>query len=341
MKLLFTEMGEEDAQFICQHLPGHEVRHVPDVLSNVSLGDHADVDVVSVMVHSKVGVKEMQALPNLKLIATRSTGFDHIDLAEAASRGIIVCTVPAYGSNTVAEHTFALMLALSRKVHKAYLRTLQGEFKLEGMMGFDLSDKVLGVVGVGKIGQHVVRIGRGFGTRVLAFDPFADHHLSELLGFRHTSFDQLLHDSDVVAVCCPLNETTKHLFDRAAFYKMKRGALLVNTARGAIVDSSALLWALNEGILSGAGLDVLEGEEMMGEDALVSSLVNPSDEATVNLIAENLALMRHPNLIVTPHMAFYSREALQRILETTVANVQAYEQGAPSNTVELPEAALA
>ncbi|HZH97908.1 MAG TPA: NAD(P)-dependent oxidoreductase [Fimbriimonadaceae bacterium] len=333
MKIMALELSGEDAEFFQSQLKDHEVICAECTSETADWEAGSESEVLSVMVHSRVGAEEMERLPQLKLIATRSTGFDHIDLDEAGKRGIVVSNVPAYGSNTVAEHTFALILALSRKVHKAYLRSLQGEFHLHGLMGSDLAGKTLGVIGAGRIGQHVVRIGKGFGMNVLAFDPVADPHYAELLGYRLVSFEELLEQSDVISVCCPLNDSTRHLLDREAFGKMKRGALLVNTARGAVVDSDALLWGLDEGIVEGAALDVLEGEEMLAEDALVSSLVSARSSGKAEQLAENLVLMRHPNVIVTPHMAFYSKEALRRILETTVSNIRAYVQGEPANTV--------
>ncbi|MFY9235013.1 MAG: NAD(P)-dependent oxidoreductase [Fimbriimonadaceae bacterium] len=312
-------------------LDGHEVRGSRHVLDVSTVDDRTEV--LSVMVHSPVGSRELERLKNLRMIATRSTGFDHIDLRGAKKRGITVSNVPAYGSNTVAEHTFALILSLTRKVHVAYMRTIHGEFDLMGLMGSDLMGKTLGVVGAGKIGQHVVRIGKGFGMRVVAFDPFADAHLGEVLGFEMLAFEELLRRSDIVALCCPLTDATRHLMDRAAFSRMKKGSMLINTARGAVVDAGALLWALSEGIVGGAGLDVLEDEEVMPEDALVAEIASKRGRARIEQIAENLALMRHPNVVVTPHMAFYSREALRRILETTAANIRAFAAGSPINVV--------
>ena len=312
-------------------LDGHEVRGSRHVLDVSTVDDRTEV--LSVMVHSPVGSRELGRLKNLRMIATRSTGFDHIDLRGAKKRGITVSNVPAYGSNTVAEHTFALILSLTRKVHVAYMRTMHGEFDLMGLMGSDLMGKTLGVVGAGKIGQHVVRIGKGFGMRVVAFDPFADAHLGEVLGFEMLAFEELLRRSDIVALCCPLTDATRHLMDRAAFSRMKKGSMLINTARGAVVDAGALLWALSEGIVGGAGLDVLEDEEVMPEDALVAEIASKRGRARIEQIAENLALMRHPNVVVTPHMAFYSREALRRILETTAANIRAFAAGSPINVV--------
>jgi D-lactate dehydrogenase len=281
-----------------------------------------------VMVGSKVGADELAAMPALRLIATRSTGFDHVDLAAASRRGVTVCNVPAYGSATVAEYTFALLLSVSRRVHKSYLRTLGGEFGLHGMLGFDLCDKTLGVVGAGKIGRHVIQIASGFGMRVIAHDPQAGGDEP----FEVVTFDELLSRADVIALCCPLNAHTRHLMNADAFAKVKPGVVLINTARGGVVDTAALLRALYDGTVAAAGLDVLEGEELMPDTTLMSILANERDERRYT-IAENLALMRHPNVIVTPHMAYFTAEALHRILVTTADNIRAFDDGHPQHVV--------
>lgn len=324
-----SELGADDRAYLAAGLQGHNLTAVEGPLE----GTPPDVEVLSVMVHSTVDRAAIDAMPRLRLIATRSTGYDHIDLEAACERGITVCNVPAYGSNTVAEHTFALILSLSRKTHKAHLRCLQGDVTLDGLMGFDLAGKTLGIVGVGRIGLHVARIGKGFGMTVLAHDPFVVPMMAELIGFDVLPLDDMLPRCDVLAICCPLDESTRHMIDRESLARLRPGALLVNTARGGVVDTTALLWALDAGIVAGAGLDVLEGEELLGEDQLVASLAAGAGAAETVLIAENLALMRHPNVIVTPHMAFYSAEALRRILDTTIENILAFAAGMPQNVV--------
>ncbi|MCW5935431.1 MAG: hydroxyacid dehydrogenase [Fimbriimonadia bacterium] len=331
--ILATEISAEDSAYFSSRLDGWTLKTCEGALDTWR-GESGDIEVLSVMVHSPVKGEVFDRFPRLKLIATRSTGYDHIDLAEAAQRGIPVCNVPAYGSNTVAEHTFALILMLARKVHHAYARSQRGQFDLEGLMGIDLAGKTLGVIGAGKIGLHVIRIARGFGMRPIAFDPYEDWNLADLLVFDYVALDELLSRAEVIAVCCPLTESSRGLLNQAAFEKMKPGALLVNTARGGIVDSRALLWALGEGIVSAAGLDVLEGEALLDEDALLSA-VQQGAEAEMRNIAENLLLMRHPNVVVTPHMAFYSREAVNRILTTTAENIRAYESGKLVNVVQV------
>jgi D-lactate dehydrogenase len=290
-----------------------------------------DAPLVSVFIHSHLDAALLAALPALRLVATRSTGYDHIDLAACRARGVLVCNVPTYGENTVAEHTFGLILALSRRIHQAYLRTLRGDFSLQGLRGIDLKGRTLGVIGTGHIGLHVIRIGRGFGMRVLAHDVREQPLLAEVLGFTYVPLDTLLSESDVVTLHVPYTPATHHLLDRERLARMKRGSLLINTARGGVVDTDALLWALDEGILAGAGLDVLEGEELLAEERqLLRSPVAPEQ---LQAAIRGHLLLRRDNVVITPHIAFNSEEALRRILDTTVANLRAYLRGAPINVV--------
>jgi D-lactate dehydrogenase len=291
----------------------------------------ATCEVVSVFIYSRITDEVLAALPALKLIATRSTGADHIDLRAARARGIAVCNVPNYGENTVAEHAFALILGLSRKTHKAHERTQRLDFSLQGLEGFDLKGKTLGVVGAGAIGLHVIRIGRALDMRVLACDVRPNRLLAEVLGFQYVPLDLLLRESDVVSLHAPLTAETRHIINRETLAIMKRGALLINTARGELVDTAALIWALDEGILAGAGLDVVEGEEVVKEERQLLSR-GASLEA-LRAAMQNYALARRDKVILTPHMAFYSREALQRVLEVTVANIHAFFEGHPQNLV--------
>jgi len=292
----------------------------------------ADATVLSVFIRSHVTAEVLDRLPHLRFIATRSTGYDHIDLAAAEARGVAVSNVPTYGENSVAEHTFGLILSLSRKIHHAYTRTTHGDFSLDGLRGFDLKGRTLGVVGAGHIGLHVIRIARGFGMDVVAFDTAPQPLLAEVLGFTYVSLEDLLSSSDIVTLHVPLLPNTHHLLGRAQFERMKPGALLINTARGGLVDSDALLWALDAGILGGAGLDVLEGEEELTAE---EQLLAREGVATEQLQAavRGHVLLRRENVVITPHIAFDSQEALQRILDTTVANVEGFLAGQPPNVV--------
>lgn len=294
--------------------------------------DLADAEVLIPFIHSAVDRPALDAMPGLRLIATRSTGYDHVDLHAAEERGIAVANVPAYGENTVAEHTFALMLALSRKVHQAWMRTQRGDYTLEGLRGFDLAGKTLGVVGAGSIGLHVIRIARGFGMDVLAYDVNQNRLLSEVLHFSYTDLDELLQRSDIVTLHAPAIPATHHMINRDTLAKMKDGTLLINTARGSLVDTQALAESLDGGKLAGAGLDALEGEEFMEhEDEL---LHQTGAEEKLKVLVRNNILQRRPDVVITPHIAFNSDEALQRILDITVENVRAFLSDNARNLVQ-------
>lgn len=294
-----------------------------------------DADVISLFMESKVGPAEMDRFPSLKLIATRSTGFDHIDLAAAKERGITVVNVPHYGENTVAEFTIALLLALSRRVIDADESVRAGSFSAKDLRGFDLEGKTLGVVGCGHIGMHVVRIAQGFGMKVLGFDMIPDPDRAAANHFTYVPLDELLKQSDIVTLHVPYNPHTHHLINHDMVGKMKRGAYLVNTSRGAVIETSALVSALKEGIIAGAALDVLEEEGDLSDETVLLSNPHPKeDELRVTLA--NHYLIEHPRVIVTPHAAFNTLEAVTRIVTTTLDSIKHFEEGAPVNIVALP-----
>ncbi len=295
-----------------------------------------DAEIVSVFIHSEVTEEIIEAMPKLKMITTRSTGYDHVDLEACAKRGIIVSNVPRYGENTVAEHAFGLILSLSRKIYHAYLRTSRLDFSTAGLRGFDIRGKTLGVIGAGAIGMHVIRIAKGFGMNVLAYDGREQPLLAEVLGYKYVSLEQLLGESDVISIHVPLIPQTHHMINHETIRMIKPGAILINTARGAVVETSALVTALNEGIIAGAGLDVLEGEETIAEEAqLMTSDSIPVEK--LRTMVQNYALLHRDNVIITPHIGFYSIEAEERIMETTVENVRAFRNGTPINVVSPPE----
>ena len=307
----------------------------PEVI-NKHLDELPKLDVASVFIRSRVTKQVLDKMPRLKMLATRSTGFDQIDIAAASERGIPVANIPTYGENTVAEHTFALILALSRNIHRAHVRTMQSNFSLADLQGFDLKGKTLGVIGAGHIGLYVAKMAKGFDMNVLVYDISRNPFLAEVMGFEYTDFDSLLRASDIVTVHAPYSAKTHHLIDREAMTKMKRGSLLINTARGALVDTEALVWALDQGILGGAGLDVLEGEELVSEEAEILSTAY-SAETLAKLVRSNI-LVRRDNVVITPHIAFYSREAVQRIIDTTIQNIRQFISGRPQNIVNMPAA---
>ncbi len=298
---------------------GVEVAFVDAIVSADSIPSDKDFEILGVFMDSKVDAATIAALPAVKFITTLSTGFDHIDLKIAAERGIPVSSVPAYGENTVAEFAFALILSLSRKIceSRERIRT-EGKFTTEGLTGFDLAGKTIGVVGTGRIGKHAVRMGSGFGMKVIAYDVIHDDAFAAQMGFPYVSLEELLAKSDVITIHCPYLPSTHHLINNGNIGLAKKGAVLVNTARGAIVETSAMITALKNGQLGGAGLDVLEEEGDMKAGNM---------EAVKDLIAM-------PNVIVTPHNAFNTKEAFLRILDTTIDNIVGYVKGAPINIVK-------
>lgn len=321
-----TEADTSLTELFLQSFDSKSVSFSPGLFAESDICCPEEVVALCVTVRSPIGKAQLDALPNLRFIATGSAGFDHIDRGEARKRGIKVSNVPEYGP-AVAEFNIALMIALSRKVHLAYLHTLQRDFTLEGLLGINLFGRTLGIVGTGIIGARVAKIAKAFSMRVLAVDPAPSPNCDA----QYVNLPHLLAQADVIALCCPLTSETHHLIGRAEFEQMKRGVLIVNTSRGAVIDTQALVWALDVGIVQGAALDVLEGETFLNKDSLLSTLsVNPTPEQT-QTIAEDLTLIRHPKVMVTPHMAFYTEDSLNQIRRTTVANVLDFLDGHPKN----------
>ncbi len=302
-------------------------------LTHDNVDAYADADIVSVFIYSELDAEVLAKLERLELVATRSTGFDHIDVACCRERGITVCNVPTYGTNTVAEHVFALLLTISHHIVEAVDRTRRGDFSQQGLRGFDLLGKTLGVVGTGDIGRHVIEIARGFRMEVVAFDVHPDAALAERLGFRYVDFDELLRRSDVVTLHVPLNEHTRGMIGEAEFATMKDGVVLINTARGPIVDVESMLFALSNGKLAAAGLDVLPEEPAIREEAQLLHRIFRETHDLQMLLADHV-LLRMRNVILTPHSAFNTREAIERILDTTVDNIEAFLAGTPQNVVD-------
>jgi D-lactate dehydrogenase len=310
----------------------HELKLLSEPLKLENAGKHGDAEVVSGFIYSQFSAGVMQQLTNLKLVATRSTGFDHIPLDVCRQRGITVCNVPTYGSHTVAEHVFGLLLTISHRLEPAIDRTRKGDFSPKGLQGFDLQGKTMGIVGTGDIGRETIRIAKGFAMNVIGFDIQPDEAAAKELGFHYVSMDELLASSDVVSLHAPGSEKTRHLISHDEFDKMKEGVVLINTARGDMVDTRALVRALAEQKLSAAGLDVLPEEPVIREEAeLLRSVYEARQD--LNTLLANHVLVHMRNVVVTPHSAFNTREAVQRILDTTVENIRAFADGKPINVV--------
>lgn len=334
MKIAFFEIWEQEKKdYFTQNLEGHQLVFFEEPLKEGGLPQALDFDIISVFVNCQLTPKVIEAFPQLKLIVARSTGFDNISLPAAKAKHILVANVPSYGSHTVAEYTFGLILALSRKIYRAASRVKIGEdFTLEGLRGFDLYKKTLGVIGTGKIGSNVIKIAQGFNMKVLGYDAFPSDELARTHNFLYTSLDHLLKESDIVTLHTPYNQQTHHLINKNNIFSMKKGSLLINTARGPLVDTESLFQALTLGHLSGAALDVLEEEGEIKEEVEILSQYHKSAQELKTLL-ENHILINLPQVIITPHMAFYSKEAEFAILETTEENIKSFLQGHPKNLI--------
>ena len=330
MKICFFETRPDEEAFFASKLEGNDLQFSEETLTEETASVPFDAQIISVFIYSKLSAKVLRHFPELRLIATRSTGFDHIDVEYCLANNITVCNLPNYGENTVAEHAFALILALSRKIVESVEKTRRGEFETDGLTGFDLFSKTIGVLGTGRIGSRIAQMAKGFGMKVLAFDKKKNEEL-EATGVEYVSVDRLLKNSDIISVNLRHTAETHHFLDEEKFSRVKKRAYLINTARGGLVDTHALLAALDNGTLAGAGLDVLEEECSIKEDMGLISKQFPKKCLMIN-IANNI-LARKPNVIITPHNAFNSVEAFRRIQEITAENIIAYQQSRPINKV--------
>lgn len=307
----------------------HEIAYLEPRLSSATASLAAAYPAICAFVNDQLDADALSVLARggTRLLALRSAGFNHVDLAAATRLGLTVARVPAYSPHAVAEHTMGLILALNRRLHRAYARVREGNFSLDGLMGFDVVARTVGVVGTGKIGEVVCRILRGFGCRILAFDPQPNPSCREL-GVTYVDLETLLRESDIVTLHCPLTEKTRHLIGARALGAMKDGAMLINTSRGGLVDTPAVIEALKSGRLGELGLDVYEEEAELFFDDHSGRVIQ--DDVFARLLT-------FPNVLITGHQGFFTKEAVAAIAQTTLANVTDFERGVPCpNAVPLP-----
>ncbi len=332
--ILFFDVDEIFKQFAELHpIEGLNFVLFEESLNGIStkkIEAYRDCEIISLFVHSEtVDNTRLDLFPNLKVIATRSTGFNHIDLDYCKKRGIVVLNVPRYGEATVAEFAFGMLLALSRKIIQGRNAMAHNHIEIEKYMGFDLLGKTIGVIGTGSIGRHMIKIAQGFGMKILAYDPYQN---PELKDFYVSDLSEIYKNADIISLHVPSTPQNFHLINKEAFDMMKRGVIIVNTARGDLIDTQALYWALRQGIVGGAGLDVLENEDFLLHDEVdTSGRVNDTDFLLDS--AMNLKLLQFKNVIATPHIAFNSIDAINRINQTTFDNIKSYLDGVIVNNV--------
>jgi D-lactate dehydrogenase len=403
MKLGFFEAEGWEKEILERELPDLEIYFTTERLTKENVKNFQDLNILSIFISSEIDKEIIDSLPNLKLITTRSTGYDHIDCEYCRSKGILVCNVPEYGTKTVAEWTIGLMLNLMRKIYYAIDQIKEVEsFDLKNLRGEELYGKTLGVIGTGRIGKEVIKIAKAFGMNILAYDAFPDENFAKEYNVTYVTLEELLKNSDVITIHVNLNPSTYHLINKENIKLIKPGAYLINTARGGIVETEALLYALKEGILKGAALDVLEKETEIKEelDLLVkytkshlpesSDRINypnnrpnnnihpnkrPNDipeykpnenqkfspnsgnehsfgqdsgsnktfgqnsgsnnlKETAFTLWQNHILMKMPNVLITPHNAFNSKEAIEKILMITIENIKKFLEGKAINLVK-------
>jgi D-lactate dehydrogenase len=318
-----------DREFLARANAGrHELRFLGVRLEAGTVAAAHGCEAVCAFVNDDLGAGVLGALhaEGVRLVALRCAGFNHVDLAAAAELGIAVGRVPDYSPHAVAEHTVALILTLNRKIHRAHARVREGNFALDGLLGFDLHGRSVGIVGAGKIGRCFARIMAGFGCRVLATDQHPDPDC-EALGVRYVALAELLATSDIVSLHCPLTPHTRHLIDARALAAMKPGAMLINTSRGAVIDTRAVIRALKSGRLGSLGIDVYEEEADLFFRDLSGEVIH--DDVFARLLT-------FPNVVVTAHQAFFTEEALADIARTTLANLDRWAaEGRPLHPVSV------
>lgn len=337
-KILFCGLEPWEKEYINTKtkLPelGLEVEYQEKDLDIDNIPADTGVEALSVFVNAHVTREVLEKFPNLKFIVTRSTGYDHIDLTACAEKGIIVTNVPSYGEDTVAEYAFALMLSLSRKIFTGVDQIKEtGSFSTANLRGFDLQGKTLGVLGTGKIGKNAIRMAKGFEMKVVAFDAFPNADYAKEAGFEYKNLDEVLAESDVVTIHVPYMPETHHLINKNNIGKIKKGAILINTSRGPVIETEALVEALKSGQLAGAGLDVIEEEGVL-RDEMSFLYSTDKTEHNIKTVIANHILIDMPNVLITPHNAFNTWEALQRILNTTIDNIASYKDGQIVNVVK-------
>lgn len=290
-KISFLEVEPEDESIVREHYPDAFVSSSA-LEEDDNLKACEDTEVLSCMIYSKCNAENLAKMPNLKLLCTRSVGYDHIDVEYCKKNGIYVCNVPDYGSHVIAEHVFALLLSKLRHIQEADKRVEGGEFDFQGLRGMALRGKTIGIAGTGKIGRRVAQIAHGFGMNIVASDRCRTIELEDLLGVRYVSLPELFKQSDIITLHIPATKNTEHIVDANALNTMKDGVVIVNTARGSLIDSDALLEGLKSGKVASALLDVLEHEKNF---------------------EDNKELIMHPNVLTTPHIAFYADDSMRNM----------------------------
>jgi len=309
MKKAIFELKTLPNELVKKELKFDNAQFVSEELSSKNIDNFIDTEILICRVNSKIDKKVLDKLKNLKMIQLMSTGFNNVNIAECKKRNIKVCNIPSYSSEGVAEHSMALLFALSRKIIKCNKALKECKVNMPELIGFQLKNKTIGILGTGRIGIHMAKLAKGVGMKVLAFDVYKNKDEAKKIGFKYVEVDKLYAESDVISLHLPLNDKTKYLVNKKVIKKFKKGVVLINTARGKLVKTEDLLEALNTGRIMCAGLDVLEDEHRICE----------------NKVSLTTKLIMHPNVTATPHAAFNTTEAVTALLKETAENIRKAE----------------
>ena len=334
-KIIYFDVEEYEKEFLIKSNEGKfDYRLIESPLNNLLKieDDFKNAEIISVFTTSRVTKEVLEKFPNLNLIALRSVGFNHIDLDYCNDHNIVVENTPNYGNKSVAEFAIGLMLDVCRKITNAYAKYKEMQIFPQCLVGEELGGKTVGVIGLGAIGSEFARLAHGLDMNILGYDLYQNEELIKKYNVKYTNFDELLAESDFISLHTPLTKENYHMFDESAFKKMKSSAILINTARGELIDTQALYNALSQKSIKGAGLDVLESEETISDpDYLVD--INRLNKFTLKQTILNTRLLQLDNVIITPHIAYNTTEAINRILQTTMNNINSFIEGVVDNNI--------
>ena len=321
IKAIFYDVKEYDKEFFKKYGKDYniEMKFLKEKLNEETVDLSKGYEVVCAFTNDTINknVIDVMAENGVKLLAMRSAGFNNVSLKDINDRFKVV-RVPAYSPYAIAEYTVGMILALNRKIHKAYVRTREGNFSINGFMGFDLYKKTVGIIGAGKIAQILIKILKGFGTKVIAYDPYPNEKVAKELGFEFVDLDTLYKESDIISLNCPLTKETKYIINRESMNKMKDGVMIVNTGRGMLIDSIDLIEALKDKKIGSAALDVYEEEEEYFFEDMSNKVIE--DDILGRLLSFH-------NVLITSHQAYFTEEAVEAITKTTLDNIKAFAEG--------------
>lgn len=331
--IAFFECLPDNIQFFSHHLADYDLKFFSENLSENHLPEIKDCQIISIANYSPVTREIIEKLEKTKLITVRSTGYNNVDVEACKEQGIMVSNTPGYSDDTVAEFTFTLMLMLLRHAHQGFLRARNNNFSWHGLRGNLLKGKTLGVIGTGRIGLKVIKIASGFGMNILAYNRSAKTEKAKELGFNYVSLEEALGSSDIVSLHIPASQDTYHFINQENIKLFKKGSFLINTSRGEVLDSKALIWALDREIIRGAALDVLEEERLLQENNLLQPDISLEK---LEKYALSQHLLHREDVLVTPHIGYNTEEALQNMLEINLDNIKSFIEGNPKNKVIIP-----